>query len=101
MLRTEVLNDRTHNFSDAGYKIRQIETGVLYDDALDIVPCPYTYEETDVPIETNPNPPGNLEDSARYLIDQNFVQIPEPHDQNDYFGENEPEPNYFGEQEDD
>ena len=27
--------------------IRQVETGVLYVDAVDTVPCAFTYEETD------------------------------------------------------
>lgn len=39
-------------YSDQDVKIRQIETGVLYGEAVDIFPCPYTYEETDIPIET-------------------------------------------------
>lgn len=34
--------------------IRQIETGYVYADAIDIVPCPYTYEETDIPLSKNP-----------------------------------------------
>ena len=34
------------HYSDSGFKIRQIETGILYDEANDIVPCRYTYEET-------------------------------------------------------
>ena len=28
------------------YKIKQIETGVIYDDAIDAVPCKYSYEPT-------------------------------------------------------
>ena len=30
--------------------IRQIETGILYEDAVDQAPCKYIYEETDEPI---------------------------------------------------
>lgn len=30
--------------------IRQIETGEIYYDAVDVLPCRYTYEETDQPI---------------------------------------------------
>jgi hypothetical protein len=50
---TEIISGRefTHNYSDAGYMIEQNETGILYADALDITPCPYTYTETDIPIE--------------------------------------------------
>lgn len=35
-----------HYSSDDKY-IRQVETGVEYIDAVDAVPCKYTYEETD------------------------------------------------------
>ena len=45
--------NRIYQYSDANVKIRQIETGVVCDSALDIYPCPYTYEETDIPIETD------------------------------------------------
>ena len=51
MLLTEYTEDgRIRHYSDEGYYIRQIETGILYEDAVDVLPCPYTYEETDVPI---------------------------------------------------
>lgn len=38
------------HYSDSGMLMRQIETGVLYGEAVDI-PNRYTYEETDIPIE--------------------------------------------------
>lgn len=38
------------HYSDRYKMIRQIETGIIYEDAVDIVPCRYTYEETDEPI---------------------------------------------------
>ncbi len=38
------------HYSDSGFKIRQIETGIIYDEANDLVPCKYTYEETNIPI---------------------------------------------------
>lgn len=41
---------RVHHYSNAGMMIRQIETGILYEDAVDRVPCRWTYEETDEPI---------------------------------------------------
>lgn len=58
---TEMINGRefAHNYSDADMLIRQNETGQLYQDALDITPCPYTYTETDQPI--NPDD-GSEED---------------------------------------
>ena len=53
MLIEEYIEDgkRVKHYSDENYKIRQIETGIVYYDAVDIVPCRYTYEETDIPIE--------------------------------------------------
>ena len=49
MLKTEMIGDQIHTWSDLGMMIRQIETGILYEDAVD-VPGKYTYEETDIPI---------------------------------------------------
>ena len=33
--------------SDAGFLLEQVETGARYGEAVDIVPCPFTYVETD------------------------------------------------------
>lgn len=54
MIITEYIEseNRERRYSDQGVKLRQIETGVLYDDAVDVIPCPYTYEESDEPIES-------------------------------------------------
>lgn len=38
-------------YSDAGLKIRQIETGLVYDSAIDVEDANYTYEETEIKIE--------------------------------------------------
>ena len=40
-------------YSDEEYKIRQIETGNIYDEAIDIEKNDYTYEETLEKIEEN------------------------------------------------
>ena len=45
------MNDRIRHYSDRNMKIRQVETGKLYEDAVDVIPCNFTYEETDEPIE--------------------------------------------------
>ena len=37
--------------SDSGKYIRQVETGREYSSAVDVIPCRYTYEETDRVIE--------------------------------------------------
>ena len=52
MIKEEMLTPQiVRHYSDTGMKIRQVETGNIYDDAADIIPCRYTYEETDEPIE--------------------------------------------------
>ena len=38
-------------YSDENYKIRQIETGVIYDEAIDVENAEYTYKETEEKIE--------------------------------------------------
>lgn len=53
MLQTELLTPkRIRHYSDEGMMIRQIETGRLYEDAVDRFSCKWTYEETDIPIVT-------------------------------------------------
>lgn len=44
--------DLFRTYSDKGMRIRQIETGIIYDEAVDISESLYTYEETDIHIET-------------------------------------------------
>lgn len=53
MVIEEILNDRlVRHYSDKGMMIKQAETGDEYVDAVDVIPCRYTYEETETPIET-------------------------------------------------
>ena len=49
MIKTEYLNEGTliKHYSDAGFVLLQVETGIKYVDPVDVVPCRYTYEETD------------------------------------------------------
>ena len=53
MILTEYLNDGTliKHYSDRGVMLLQVETGAKYAEPIDLVPCAYTYEETDEPIE--------------------------------------------------
>lgn len=51
MIRTEIIDNRVHTYSDAGMKILQEQTGIVYDDAIDVPSNGYTYVETDTPIE--------------------------------------------------
>ena len=39
------------HYSDKGVMLRQIETGILYSEPIDIEEAPFTYEETDELIE--------------------------------------------------
>ena len=43
---------RERRYSDKNVMLRQIETDALYEDAVDVIPCRYTYEESDVLIES-------------------------------------------------
>ena len=44
-------------YSDEGYYIRQIQTGAVYSEAIDVENAPYTYDETDIKIEEENNKP--------------------------------------------
>lgn len=50
VLEEQVSEMCIRHYSDQGLKLRQIETGILYDDAVDVIPCRYTYEESEEPI---------------------------------------------------
>lgn len=53
MIVTEYLNKGTliRHYSDAGRMLLQNETGIRYSEAVDVVPCKYTYTETEVTSE--------------------------------------------------
>ena len=55
MIVTEYLNNGTlvKHYSDAGLVVRQVETGAKFGEAIDVVPCPYTYEEAEPDEEEN------------------------------------------------
>ena len=42
------------NYSDKGVYIRQGQTGIEYTEAIDVETAPYTYTETNKPIEGEP-----------------------------------------------
>lgn len=48
MILTEYLNNKTliKHYSDQGFLLLQNETGTKYIEPIDVVPCPYTYTET-------------------------------------------------------
>lgn len=50
MIKTESLKDGTlirHYSDDENCSLLQVETDVVYKDAIDVVPCRYTYEEVE------------------------------------------------------
>lgn len=57
MTKKEFLKTRADNvklyrtYSDEGYRIKQVETGNVYDEAIDVEDANYTYEETTEKIE--------------------------------------------------
>ena len=55
--------DLIKHYSDQGFVMRQIETGIEYGEAVDVYPCRYTYEETDKQIE----PADELTDAINAL----------------------------------
>ena len=52
MIKVEILeNNLIRHYSDKGFYILQNETNIKYSEAVDIIPCRYTYSETTEPIE--------------------------------------------------
>lgn len=64
MIHTEYYTTRDdgvrlfRTYSDAGMYIAQEQTGAVYEEAVDVEDSPYTYTETDTPIE------DEIDDSA-------------------------------------
>lgn len=51
MILIEDLGMVERRYSDNGVKLRQIETETLWNDAINVKPCRFSYEETDMPID--------------------------------------------------
>lgn len=49
----KIINGKTflHTYSNE-FVLEQVETGQQYDEAYDIIPCKYTYKETDIELPT-------------------------------------------------
>lgn len=61
MVCSEIINDMVvRHYSDRDKMLRQVETGTFWVDAVDVLPCRFTYEETDIPIEEE----ASIEDKA-------------------------------------
>lgn len=66
MIKTEYLNEGTliKHYSDQGFMLLQVETGAKYSDPIDVVPCRYTYEETDELIDNENTELSEVEEKA-------------------------------------
>ena len=58
---------RIRHYSDQNMMIRQVETDILYEEAVDYIPCKYTYEETNEPI-VSPNEEIDDAEAMRLLF---------------------------------
>lgn len=62
MIQRELFMTRTdgvklyRTWSDANVRIRQLPSGLIYDEAIDVESAQWTYEETDEPIEKPEEP---------------------------------------------
>ena len=72
LFRFAVPNTKTGDEWDKPqFRIRQDQTGTLYDEAIDVENAPYTYTETDIPAESDIDPTP---------IDEEIVQKAEAFD---------------------
>lgn len=69
MIKTEMLKDNTliKHYSDLSVMLKQEETGMLYSDPVDIYPCPFTYTETDIPVESEIEEEQDTEQNEKAL----------------------------------
>ena len=75
MILPEMIDGRIRRYSDQGLKILQVETGRVYEDAVDIIPCPYSYEETDEPIEIGDLTPEEILQAAEAALTEGVNSI--------------------------
>lgn len=61
MIVIESLGTAERRYSDLGVKLKQLETDTLWNDAINAIPCRFTYTETDIPCDP-------VESSAEELL---------------------------------
>ena len=66
MILSEYLHNNTlvRHYSDKNVMLLQVETGIKYSDPIDIMPCKYTYEETEELIEVEELVDTEIEESV-------------------------------------
>lgn len=57
-------------YSDANVKIHKVGTDEVYDEAIDVETAPWTYEETELPIEDEEGRDGISDAEFRRLIEE-------------------------------
>lgn len=57
-------------YSDEGYYIKQVETGAIYEEAVDVYPSIYTYEETE---EIIPKPESENDEENEEISNEEVV----------------------------
>lgn len=81
-------------YSDRTFKIRQLPSQSIYDEAIDVENNSFTYEETNIPIDLG-SEEQDFKYSAEQLLAINLITVQSNEDDTDYFHENELESNYF------
>ena len=69
IVQEKILDNLIKTTSDCDLKIRQIETGHIYDSAIDIIPLKYTYEETEEKIGLTEEDYKKLAEEYKTLLD--------------------------------
>ena len=62
VVEVEIGDGLIRHYSDMHMMILQAETSTMYSDAIDVMPCLYTYTETDIPIDDS-----KTEEAITYL----------------------------------
>lgn len=68
MIIIEDLGICERRYSDNNVKIKQIETNTLWNDAIDIKPCAFTYEETNEQIDQEIVDESDYAQAGRILL---------------------------------
>ena len=62
ILRRKAPQDDTEDSQGNKYYILQVETGIEYSEAIDVIPCRYTYVVTDKKVEEEPQETEEIEE---------------------------------------
>lgn len=62
MIIVENIGMVERRYSNHNVKLRKIEDGSLWNDAVDVIPCQFTYEETNISIDDEDVEPEELLD---------------------------------------